>query len=155
MVDSRHGLLTTVAYQMGPNEPPVYALEGSVAVAGAALSWLRDNLTVLSDFDQAQKLAEEAESENGGEVYFVPAFSGLYAPYWQPDARGIICGITLDTKKGHIIRAALEAVCFQTRDILQAMNRDYGKETLSVLQVNENKIVNFRSNESKCVKCVI
>ncbi|XP_025836773.1 glycerol kinase [Agrilus planipennis] len=142
MVDSRHGLLTTVAYQMGPNEPPVYALEGSVAVAGAALSWLRDNLTVLSDFDQAQKLAEEAESENGGEVYFVPAFSGLYAPYWQPDARGIICGITLDTKKGHIIRAALEAVCFQTRDILQAMNRDYGKETLSVLQVDGGMTAN-------------
>lgn len=87
-VSSAHGLLTTVAYKMGPNEPAVYALEGSVAVAGAALGWLRDNMSILPKFSDAEGIAEEAELVDGGDVYFVPAFSGLYAPYWQQDARG-------------------------------------------------------------------
>ena len=85
-VDSNHGLITTVAYQMGKNQPPIYALEGSVAVAGAALSWLKDNVKLLSDVRDTELLAEEVLGTN--DVYFVPAFSGLYAPYWQQDARG-------------------------------------------------------------------
>lgn len=87
-MQSSHGLITTVAYQLGPDKPPVYALEGSVAIAGAAFNWLRDNLTILSSFDEAQEIAEKAHKDSKGEVFFVPAFSGLYAPYWQQEARG-------------------------------------------------------------------
>lgn len=87
-INSKHGLITTIAYQFGPKQHAVYALEGSVAVAGAAMTWLRDGLSVLDDFSEVQTLAEEAEQSEGGEVYFVPAFSGLYAPYWRQDARG-------------------------------------------------------------------
>ncbi|GBP75324.1 Glycerol kinase 3 [Eumeta japonica] len=124
-VHSTHGLITTLAYKMGPEEPPVYALEGSIAVAGGAMKFLRDNLHLIKDVaTDTEKIAGQVFST--GDVYFVPAFSGLYAPYWRKDARGIICGITAFTTKKHIIRAALEAVCFQTRDILEAMNRDCG-----------------------------
>ncbi|XP_023015333.1 glycerol kinase 1 [Leptinotarsa decemlineata] len=140
-VHSAHGLLTTVAYQFGPDKPPVYALEGSVAIAGAALNWLRDNLTVLPSFEQAQDIAEKAEQIESGEVYFVPAFSGLYAPYWQQEARGVIVGISEDTEACHIVRATLEAVCYQTRDILEAMNSDYGS-ALSSLQVDGGMTAN-------------
>ncbi|KAK9702408.1 FGGY family of carbohydrate kinase [Popillia japonica] len=123
-VQSTHGLVTTVAYKFG-NSPPVYALEGSVAVAGAAMNWLRDNMGLIQDVTKdTESLAQEVF--NTGDVYFVPAFKGLYAPYWRKDARGIICGLTAFTTKKHIIRAALEAVCFQTRDILEAMNKDCG-----------------------------
>ncbi|KAB0792355.1 hypothetical protein PPYR_14314 [Photinus pyralis] len=125
-VSSAHGLLTTVAYQTGPNTPVTYALEGSVAVAGAALSWLKDGMSVISDVNDVQCVAEQADSTGEGNLYFVPAFSGLYAPYWQKDARGVIVGITEDTQSSHIVKATLEAVCFQTRDILEAMNKDYG-----------------------------
>ncbi|XP_041774038.1 glycerol kinase [Anopheles merus] len=124
VIDSYHGLISTVAYQMGPDALPVYALEGSVAVAGAALGWLRDNLNLIGGASESESAALEVE--NNGDVYFVPAFSGLYAPYWDPEARGVICGITEDTQRGHIVRAALEAVCFQVRDILDAMNNDSG-----------------------------
>ncbi|XP_029052002.1 glycerol kinase isoform X2 [Osmia bicornis bicornis] len=123
-VDSSHGLVTTVAYQLGPNSPAVYALEGSVAVAGTAIKWLRDNLKLIKDVHECEHLAESVFST--GDVYFVPAFTGLYAPYWRKDARGIICGLTAFTTKQHIIRASLEAVCFQTRDILEAMFKDCG-----------------------------
>ncbi|XP_066584551.1 glycerol kinase 3-like [Prorops nasuta] len=123
-VFSSHGLVTTVAYQLGPNSPAVYALEGSVAVAGAAIKWLRDNMKLIKDIHQSEHLAQSVF--NTGDVYFVPAFSGLYAPYWRKDARGIICGLTAFTTKEHIIRASLEAVCFQTRDILEAMHKDCG-----------------------------
>ncbi|XP_056643614.1 glycerol kinase-like isoform X2 [Diorhabda sublineata] len=123
-VMSSHGLVTTVAYKFG-NSPAVYALEGNVAVAGAAIKWLRDNMGFLKDVGKdTESLAQEVF--NTGDVYFVPAFKGLYAPYWRKDARGIICGLTAFSTKQHIIRAALEAVCFQTRDILQAMNKDCG-----------------------------
>ncbi|KAK5640490.1 hypothetical protein RI129_011301 [Pyrocoelia pectoralis] len=125
-VNSTHGLLTTVAYQMGPNAPVTYALEGSVAVAGAALSWLKDNMSILSDLNDAEEIAKGADSMNGADLYFVPAFSGLYAPYWHKEARGTIVGITEDTHSSHLVKATLEAVCFQTRDILEAMNKDYG-----------------------------
>ncbi|XP_018579603.1 glycerol kinase [Anoplophora glabripennis] len=123
-VQSTHGLVTTVAYKFG-NTPAVYALEGSVAVAGAVMKWLRDNMGFIKDVQQdTESLAQEVF--NTGDVYFVPAFKGLYAPYWTKDARGIICGLTAFSTKQHIIRAALEAVCFQTRDILEAMRKDCG-----------------------------
>ncbi|XP_015598250.1 glycerol kinase [Cephus cinctus] len=137
-VDSSQGLITTVGYKIGTS-PAVYALEGSVAVAGAALSWLRDNIQLMSNITQTQDLAERVRCS--GDVYFVPAFSGLYAPYWQQDARGVICGITEDTQQYHIIRAALEAVCFQTRDILEAMVKDSGTK-LMTLQVDGGMTVN-------------
>ncbi|XP_047509707.1 glycerol kinase-like isoform X2 [Pieris napi] len=133
-VQSTHGLLTTVAYKLGPNAPAVYALEGSIAVAGGAMKFLRDNLKLIKDVAQdTEHIAGQVFST--GDVYFVPAFSGLYAPYWRKDARGIICGLTAFTTKNHIIRAALEAVCFQTRDILEAMNKDCGMP-LSKLNVD-------------------
>ncbi|KAF3429157.1 hypothetical protein E2986_05188 [Frieseomelitta varia] len=123
-VYSSHGLVTTVAYQLGPRSPAVYALEGSIAVAGAAIKWLRDNMKLIKDVHESEHLAQSVFST--GDVYFVPAFTGLYAPYWRKDARGIICGLTAFTTKQHIIRASLEAVCFQTRDILEAMYKDCG-----------------------------
>ncbi|XP_033329896.1 glycerol kinase 1 [Megalopta genalis] len=129
-VDSNQGLITTIAYKMGKS-PAVYALEGSVAVAGAALSWLRDNMQLFSNISECQEMAERGKTS--GEVYFVPAFSGLYAPYWQQDARGVICGITEDTQDDHIVRATLEAVCFQTRDILEAMVKDSGTKVTTLL----------------------
>ncbi|CAK9823133.1 Glycerol kinase [Anthophora retusa] len=137
-VDSTQGLITTIAYKMG-KAPATYALEGSVAVAGAALSWLRDNMQLFSNIAQSQDMAESVRCS--GDVYFVPAFSGLYAPYWQQDARGVICGITEDTQQYHIVRAALEAVCFQTRDILEAMVKDSGTK-LMTLQVDGGMTVN-------------
>ncbi|XP_077986011.1 glycerol kinase-like isoform X2 [Glandiceps talaboti] len=121
---SKNGLLTTVGYKLGKDKPTVYALEGSVAIAGAAVRWLRDNLGIIKEAADIEPLAASVESTHG--TYFVPAFSGLYAPYWQSDARGIICGLTQFTSKAHIARAALEAVCFQTREILDAMNQDCG-----------------------------
>ncbi|XP_031849615.1 glycerol kinase 1 [Nomia melanderi] len=137
-VDSNQGLITTIAYKLGKSSA-VYALEGSVAVAGAALSWLRDNIQLFNNISQCQEMAESVK--NSGDVYFVPAFSGLYAPYWQQDARGIICGITEDTQDYHIVRAALEAVCFQTRDILEAMVKDSGTK-LTTLLVDGGMTVN-------------
>ncbi|XP_050489183.1 glycerol kinase-like isoform X1 [Bombus huntii] len=124
IVDSSHGLLTTVAYQLGPQATPVYALEGSVAIAGAVIQWLKDNLGILSDIKESESLVEQIPTDN--RVTFVPAFAGLYAPYWRKDARSVICGITEDTNSTHIIKAALQAVCFQTRDILEAMKEDTG-----------------------------
>ncbi|CAH0598674.1 unnamed protein product [Chrysodeixis includens] len=133
-VKSTHGLITTVAYKLGPDVPAVYALEGSIAVAGGAMKFLRDNLRLMKDVAaDTEHIAAQVFST--GDVYFVPAFSGLYAPYWRKDARGIICGLTAFTTKNHIIRAALEAVCFQTRDILEAMNKDCGMP-LSKLHVD-------------------
>ncbi|XP_020903631.2 glycerol kinase isoform X1 [Exaiptasia diaphana] len=128
---SENGLLTTVAYKLGPGQPTVYALEGSVAIAGAAVKWLRDNLNMLKTSSEIESLAKSVTSSAG--VYFVPAFSGLYAPYWQMDARGIIIGLTQYTNKAHIARATLEAVCFQTRELLDAMNEDCGIPLASLL----------------------
>lgn len=130
---SQHGLLTTVAYQFG-KEPPIYALEGSVAIAGAAFNWLRDNVNLINDAQEIDKLADDVDDTNG--VYFVPAFSGLYAPYWEPNARGIICGISEETDHRHIIRATLEAICYQTKDIIEAMNKDNSRQPLRVLKVD-------------------
>lgn len=132
-VDSSYGLLTTVGYQL-ENQPAVYALEGSVAVAGSCLTWLRDNMEIIKDYSEIDELVKSVKLSNG-DIYFVPAFSGLFAPYWDSEARGIICGITEETKKGHIVVAALESVCFQAKDILDVMNKECGTP-LSQLKVD-------------------
>ncbi len=120
---SRTGLLTTLAYQLEGKEP-VYALEGSVAIAGALVQWLRDNLGLIQTSEEVETLARTVD-DNGG-VYFVPAFSGLFAPHWRPDARGVIAGLTRYVTKGHLARAVLEAAAWQTREIVDAMEADCG-----------------------------
>ena len=122
-VDSKSGLLTTVAYKFG-DQPAHYALEGSIAITGALVQWVRDNLGLIQKSSDIEALARTV-SDNGG-VYFVPAFSGLYAPYWKDSARGVITGLTRYANKGHIARAALEATAFQTRDVVEAMEKDSG-----------------------------
>ena len=122
-VMSRHGLLTTLAYRFG-KEPPVYALEGSIAVTGALVQWLRDNLGLIRTSAEVETLARTVDG-NGG-VYIVPAFSGLYAPYWKGNARGVIAGLTRFAGKGHIARAVLEATAFQTREVVESMQADAG-----------------------------
>ena len=121
---SRHGLLTTICYQLG-SQAPVYALEGSIAVTGSLVQWLRDNLGLISSAQQVEELAASVP-DNGG-VYFVPAFSGLFAPHWRADARGVIAGLTRYANRGHQARAALEATAFQTREVLEAMHADVGR----------------------------
>lgn len=123
-VRSAHGLITTVGYQL-EGERPVYALEGSIAVTGALVQWLRDQLGVLSSADEIEGLA--AGVADTGDVFVVPAFSGLFAPHWRPDARGVVVGLTRFTTKGHLARAALEATAFQTCDVLDAMAADFGR----------------------------
>jgi glycerol kinase len=137
-VQSKHGLLTTVAYQFG-DEPVHYALEGSVAITGALVQWLRDNLGIIKNSPDIEKLAKEVD-DNGG-CYFVPAFSGLYAPYWKSDARGVIVGLTRYVNKSHIARAALEATAFQTWEVLEAMEKDAGIPITS-LRVDGGMVVN-------------
>jgi glycerol kinase len=121
--ESKHGLLTTVAYKLG-KEPAQYALEGSVAIAGALVQWLRDNLGLIKTSAEVEELARTVEDSGG--VYMVPAFSGLYAPYWKENARGVIAGLTRYANKGHLARAVLEAVAFQTREVVEAMEQDSG-----------------------------
>jgi glycerol kinase len=123
MVQSRHGLLTTVAFQL-QGQPARYALEGSVAITGALVQWIRDNFGLIEKSPEIETLARTVE-DNGG-VYFVPAFSGLYAPYWKHDARGVIAGLTRYSNKGHLARAVLEATAFQTREVVEAMEKDAG-----------------------------
>ncbi|KDD76694.1 FGGY carbohydrate kinase [Helicosporidium sp. ATCC 50920] len=133
-VPSTHGLLTTVAYRLGPQAPCVYALEGAVAVAGQGLSWLRDNLGLFADVADCEALA--ATVPNAGGVYFVPAFGGLLAPWWRGDARGLLAGLSQHSTKAHIVRATLEAMCFQTRDVLDAMRADADCSELGCLSVD-------------------
>jgi glycerol kinase len=123
IVHSANGLITTLAYQLGEN-PPHYALEGSIAVTGSLIQWLRDNLGLIAEAREIEPLARSVD-DNGG-VYIVPAFSGLFAPHWRPDARGAILGLTRFANKGSIARAALEATAFQTREVLDAANADAG-----------------------------
>jgi glycerol kinase len=123
IVQSRYGLLTTVAFQLGQG-PAQYALEGSVAITGALVQWIRDNFGLIEKSADIEMLARSVE-DNGG-VYFVPAFSGLYAPYWKHDARGVIAGLTRYSNKGHLARAVLEATAFQTREVVEAMEQDAG-----------------------------
>ncbi|MGB5168637.1 MAG: glycerol kinase GlpK, partial [Acidimicrobiia bacterium] len=138
IVRSDNGLLTTVAYQI-EGEPACYALEGSVAIAGAGVQWLRDNLHMIDSAEQVSDLALEVE-DNGG-VYFVPAFSGLFAPWWRDDARGVITGLTRYANRGHLARAVLESTAFQTRDVLEAMELDADIE-LAFLKVDGGMVVN-------------
>lgn len=123
IVRSKNGLLTTVCFKFG-NEKARYALEGSVAVTGSAVQWLRDQLGIIKSAPEIEELAKSV-ADNGG-VYFVPAFSGLFAPYWRNDARGVVVGLTRAATKAHLARAALEAICYQTRDVLDAMSADSG-----------------------------
>ena len=123
MVRSQNGLLTTVCYQFG-DAKPVYALEGSIAVTGSAVQWLRDQLGIISSAAQSEALARQVD-DNGG-VYFVPAFSGLFAPYWRSDARGAIVGLSRYNSNAHLARATLEAICYQSRDVADAMEADSG-----------------------------
>ena len=137
-VASQYGLLTTVAYRFG-TEPVHYALEGSVAITGALVQWLRDNLGLIEKSSDVEALAQTVE-DNGG-CYFVPAFSGLYAPYWQADARGVVAGLTRYVNRGHIARATLEATAFQTLEVLEAMEKD-SKMPLASLRVDGGMVVN-------------
>ncbi len=137
-VPSKAGLLTTLGYKIG-NQKAVYALEGSIAITGALVQWLRDNLGLIEKSSDVEALARTVD-DNGG-VYFVPAFSGLFAPYWKSDARGVIVGMTRYVNKGHIARAALEATAFQTREVLDAMEKDSGV-TLTALKVDGGMVFN-------------
>jgi glycerol kinase len=132
LVRSENGLLTTVCYKFG-DAAPVYALEGSIAVTGSAVQWLRDQLHIINDAAESESLAARVQ-DNGG-VYFVPAFSGLFAPYWRSDARGAIVGLSRFNTDAHIARATLEAICYQSRDVVDAMAQDSGV-ALDVLKVD-------------------
>ncbi len=138
LVHSENGLLTTVGYKIG-DAPQVYCLEGSIAVTGSLVQWLRDNLGLISSAPEVEKLASQVE-DNGG-AYFVPAFSGLFAPYWRSDARGALVGLTRYVNKGHIARAVLEATAFQSREVVDAMNADSGVE-LKELRVDGGMVAN-------------
>ena len=138
LVHSKYGLLTTVAFQAG-SQPAQYALEGSIAIAGALVQWLRDNLGLIASSAEIEILARSV-TDNGG-VYFVPAFSGLYAPYWKSTARGVIAGLTRYANKGHIARAALESTAFQTREVVEAMQQDAHTQ-LAVLRADGGMVEN-------------
>jgi glycerol kinase len=137
-VPSKYGLLTTVAYRIG-NQPTAYALEGSIAITGALVQWIRDNFGLITKSSEIETLARTVK-DNGG-VYFVPAFSGLYAPYWKTNARGVIAGLTRQTNKGHLARAVLEATAFQTREVVEAMEKDSGI-ALDVLRTDAGMVEN-------------
>lgn len=138
IIPSENGLLTTLCYKFG-DKPAVYALEGSIAIAGALVQWLRDNLNLIDTASEVEELAATVE-DNGG-IYFVPAFSGLFAPYWRSDARGVIVGMTRYVNKGHFARATLEATAYQTREVLDAMNADSGMN-LKALKVDGGMVFN-------------
>jgi glycerol kinase len=138
IVHSNNGLLTTVGYKFG-DAPTVYALEGSIAMAGATIQWLRDSLQIIHSAAETEELASSV-TDSGG-CYFVPAFSGLFAPYWRSDARGVIVGLTRYVNRAHIVRAALESICYQTREVLDAMNADSGVP-LQQLKVDGGATVN-------------
>ncbi len=137
-VVSKNGLLTTVGYKIG-DEPAVFCLEGSIAVTGSLVQWLRDNLKIISTSKEVETLARTVE--DNGDVYFVPAFSGLFAPYWRSDARGVIVGLTRFVNSGHIARAALEATAFQTKEVIDAMEIDSGVR-LTALKVDGGMVYN-------------
>ncbi len=137
-VPSKSGLLTTLGYKIG-DQPAVYALEGSIAITGALVQWLRDNLGIIKSAPEVEELAQSVE-DNGG-IYFVPAFSGLFAPYWRSNARGAIVGMTRYVNKGHIARATLEATAFQTKEVLDAMEKDSGV-SLKSLKVDGGMVFN-------------
>lgn len=137
-VPSKNGLLTTLCYKVG-DQPAVYALEGSIAITGALVQWLRDNLGIIKSAPEVEELAKTVD-DNGG-IYFVPAFSGLFAPYWRSDARGVIVGMTRYINKGHLARATLEATAYQTREVLEAMKAD-SNVALTALKVDGGMVYN-------------
>lgn len=147
IVHSKNGLLTTLGYKLG-DEPAHYALEGSIAITGALVQWLRDNLGLISSAPEIEELAKTVD-DNGG-AYFVPAFSGLFAPYWRGDARGALVGLTRYVNKGHIARAALEATAFQTREVLDAVNADSGVDLTELKvdggMINNNTLMQFQAD---------
>lgn len=143
LVRSRHGLITTVLFKLG-NAPVQYALEGSVAVTGSAIQWLRDQLGIINSSAEVETLASSVP--NNGGVYFVPAFSGLFAPYWRSDARGVIIGLTRANTKAHIARAALEAICFQTKEVIDAMEADSG------IKLKEMRVDGGITNNRLCMQ---
>eukprot|EP00871_Galdieria_phlegrea_P005626 jgi/Galph1/6064/GphlegSOOS_G4725.1 len=153
-VPSHHGLLTTPGYQLGPDKPVAYALEGSIPIAGAAVQWLRDNLQIIKDAPEVEVLANSVK--DCGDVFFVPAFSGLFAPHWREDARGVIVGLTQYTTKAHIARAVLEAVSFQVCDIIGSVEAD-SKATIKVLKVDGGMTANntFLQLQSDLLQCPI
>jgi len=138
IVHSESGLLTTMGYQIG-DEKPVYSLEGSIAIAGSLVQWLRDNMKMIETSSEIETLSNTVD-DNGG-IYFVPAFAGLFAPHWRADARGIIVGLTGYATKAHIARAALESTAFQTREVIEAMEKDSGVP-LRTLKVDGGMTVN-------------
>ena len=138
IVHSEHGLITTVAYRLG-DDAPRYALEGSIAVTGSLIQWLRDNLGLIKDASEAETIARTVD-DNGG-VFVVPAFSGLFAPYWRPDARGAILGLTRFVTSAHIVRASLESTAFQTREVMDAAAADSGVH-LTELRVDGGMVAN-------------
>jgi glycerol kinase len=146
-VASKSGLLTTLGYKIG-DQDAVYCLEGAIAITGALVQWLRDNLGMISTSAEVETLAKSVE--NNGGVYFVPAFSGLFAPYWKANARGVIAGLTRYVTKGHIARAALEATSWQTREVVEAMNADSGVELTSLKvdggMVHNELLMQFQSD---------
>ena len=137
-IPSQYGLLTTPGYKIG-NQPPVYCLEGSIAIAGALVQWMRDNLGIIEKSSDIEPLARTVD-DNGG-IYFVPAFSGLFAPYWRSDARGALVGMTRYINRGHIARAVLEATAYQTREVLEAMEKDSGIQ-MTTLKVDGGMVSN-------------
>jgi glycerol kinase len=137
-VQSKNGLLTTLGYKIG-DQPAVYALEGSIAITGALVQWIRDNLKMIENSKDIEPLARTVDDAGG--IYFVPAFSGLFAPYWKSDARGAIVGLTRYVNRGHIARAVLEATAYQTREVLDAMNLDSGVD-LTALKVDGGMVFN-------------
>ncbi|MGO1412374.1 MAG: FGGY family carbohydrate kinase, partial [Microbacterium sp.] len=138
IVSSEHGLITTVAYRLGES-PASYALEGSIAVTGSLIQWLRDNLGIISSASEVEQLARSVD--DNGDVHIVPAFSGLFAPHWRSDARGVIVGLTRFATKAHFARAALEAVAFQSREVIDAMNAD-SSAPLTELRVDGGMVHN-------------
>lgn len=143
LVRSKNGLITTVLFKLG-NARVQYALEGSVAVTGSAIQWLRDQLEIIKSANEVEALAASVP-DNGG-VYFVPAFSGLFAPYWRSDARGVIVGLTRANTKAHIARAALEAICYQTKEVIDAMESD------SSIKLNEMRVDGGITNNNLCMQ---
>jgi glycerol kinase len=143
-IPSSHGLLTTIANQLGPDRPPFYALEGSIAIAGAGISWLRDGLGLLSTAAESEAVARSVDDAGG--VVLVPAFSGLLAPWWRDDARGVILGLSQYTEKAHIVRAMLEAIAFQGRDVLEAMVADVRQHYHHHQQRDDNNSDDLNNN---------
>ena len=137
-VESHCGLLTTVGYKIG-NQDAVYCLEGSIAISGALVQWLRDNLRMIDSAAEVEALASSVKDSGG--IYIVPAFSGLFAPYWRSDARGVMVGLTRYINRGHIARATLESTAYQTREVLDAMEKDSGV-TLKALKVDGGMVAN-------------